>query len=581
MLQYEMNLQAVLRNNCFWLCLSFLLIFYSSSAAAESSTNTSQKILQYYGVAGFYPYEYIENNKVSGFNIDLIRLIGEELNYNVRIEVMLWTNVVKKLKTGQGDFTMMSPSPERRKFFDFSNPVTLRFRTIFVRKHSDIRSFEDLAGKEVLIIRDGYAHLLLKEDARFTLILTSSFRETLKRLSDGEADAAVLSETGRMVLSDFPEVVSLGLPILSQKYCMAVKKGRGHLLKELNSGLERIQQSGQFEDIRKKWLVASNPKYLIYFKYVVVAVCVLLLCCLIAALWSWTLKKKVNQKTKELADELKERKKIEASLRRNRDQVKSLTDQLAAILEGITHRITYIDTNYHVIWDNSKKPLTLSSSDVADRCFRKFENRNSVCPDCPAVKSLQTGEPAEAVVTDLNNRSIEVKTFPLKNKDEAIVGIISMEVDVTEKMALQVDASMVSKMVSLGTIATGTAHDINNPNGVIQLYVPILKRVTQDLFTLIENEKILKDGCLFGGLSYEKASKGLPDMIKAIGESSERIKQIVQDLRDFTKQTESGISGTFILNDAVARALRLVSYRVKQSTSSFKIEYGDNIPAVC
>jgi two-component system NtrC family sensor kinase len=118
---------------------------------------------------------------------------------------------------------------------------------------------------------------------------------------------------------------------------------------------------------------------------------------------------------------------------------------------------------------------------------------------------------------------------------------------------LQSQVLQTEKMASIGQLAAGVAHEINNPMGFIHAnlfqmaeYLTDLRRVwdrVDDLEREIESgdlERIWRAARVFTGLSKElDVAYLLSDFGKAIRESqegSERIRHIVHDLRDFSHQ---------------------------------------------
>jgi PAS domain S-box-containing protein len=102
--------------------------------------------------------------------------------------------------------------------------------------------------------------------------------------------------------------------------------------------------------------------------------------------------------------------------------------------------MTWIGTDFKIRMINAPmahgfgKPL---SELIGKECHREFEKRDTICPHCPGVRTMFTGEPAEAVsqgIRDDGTRfDVTLRTFPSRGQDGAITGFIEIIEDVTER----------------------------------------------------------------------------------------------------------------------------------------------------
>ncbi len=91
-------------------------------------------------------------------------------------------------------------------------------------------------------------------------------------------------------------------------------------------------------------------------------------------------------------------------------------------------------------------------------------------------------------------------------------------------------------MASLGVLVSGVAHEINNPNALILLNMPMLTEVFKDTEPIFEYYHREKGSFTVGGLSYEELRSEVPYVLQEMHESARRIKRIVDDLKDFARQ---------------------------------------------
>jgi PAS domain S-box-containing protein len=162
---------------------------------------------------------------------------------------------------------------------------------------------------------------------------------------------------------------------------------------------------------------------------------------------------------------------------------------------------------------------------------------------------------AETVVRreDRSVVPIGISCAPLTDADGSKLGAVAIFQDLTEIKQLQRQVLQTEKMASIGQLAAGVAHEINNPMGFIHAnlfqmseYLADLRRVWEKVEALAaaasgdELARVERAAEEFSQLAKElDISFVLRDFSKAIRESqegSERIRHIVKDLRDFSHQ---------------------------------------------
>jgi PAS domain S-box-containing protein len=129
-------------------------------------------------------------------------------------------------------------------------------------------------------------------------------------------------------------------------------------------------------------------------------------------------------------------------------------------------------------------------------------------------------------------------TTGLLDENGCLLGYLSIVRNVTEKKQMQMQLIQADKMASLGELAAGVAHEINNP-----------------LSGILSNAEFLQEE--IPGDDHERQEE-----IQEIIRNSERIKTIVQDLLNFSRQRGSHELSVFSINDAIESSLNLTNHQI-------------------
>ncbi len=144
------------------------------------------------------------------------------------------------------------------------------------------------------------------------------------------------------------------------------------------------------------------------------------------------------------------------------------------------------------------------------------------------------------------------------------------------------------KMKSLGELVAGIMHEINNPINFIYGNMTHLSNYSNDLIQIIEEytkydvslkpeekediDKLKKD------IDYEFLKSDLPDLIKSCKEGADRAKNIIQDLKSFSRMEEVAITDVDIPHE-IDTTLNILHNKIKNKAEVHK-EYMENVPRI-
>ncbi len=135
------------------------------------------------------------------------------------------------------------------------------------------------------------------------------------------------------------------------------------------------------------------------------------------------------------------------------------------------------------------------------------------------------------------------------------------------------------KMISLGVLVSGVAHEINNPNQFIVSHIGPLKKIWDDALPILDRYYQENGDFVLGGQKFSLRKKRIPDIFKNVEEGTSRIKHIVDELRDYAREHPTDLSQGVCLNEVVRSALSLLKNLIKKSTDQFFVTYARNMPS--
>ncbi|MFK5709586.1 transporter substrate-binding domain-containing protein [Lysinibacillus boronitolerans] len=229
-----------------------------------STTDTEGKQVLKVGTSADYaPFEYVDAAKgeeIIGFDIDLIKLVGEKIGVDMQVQDMDFNSLVPALQAGKIDVVIsgMTPNPEREKVVDFSDKYNETEQVILVKKDSGIKKEADLAGKKIGVQTASIQENLGNEIAKKVDVAVEGrtrIPEIVQDMMSKRLDAGILEggvAKGYVKTNDQLEA----FPVEEQPEdfkAIAVPKG-SDLKDKINQALKELAEEGKIQELEEKWL---------------------------------------------------------------------------------------------------------------------------------------------------------------------------------------------------------------------------------------------------------------------------------------------------------------------------------------
>lgn len=236
----------------------------SSNSSDNNAAAEEEKVLIVGTEPTFPPFEFTEDGKDVGFDIDLLQAISDKIGYKMEIKNLGFDALIPALKSGQIDIIAagMDATEERRKQVDFTDVYFDGGYTLVVRKdNTDITGYDSLPGKTVGAQVGARAAYYAREHGATVKEFDTNSQGWME-LEAGTCDAVSIDSAVAMYYLRQGGDQSLKLVddlIRDRHVAMAISKDKPELRDKINNALRELKADGTYASLYKKWFGEEPP----------------------------------------------------------------------------------------------------------------------------------------------------------------------------------------------------------------------------------------------------------------------------------------------------------------------------------
>jgi putative amino-acid transport system substrate-binding protein len=235
----------------------------NSGNSSSEPEETGRRVVTIATGGDYYPYTFMEDEELVGFDIDLWNEIAKRCDFDIKWEIADMTGMFGMLDAGKVDFgaRQITVTNVRKEKYDFTDVYAYNpYRLVVAESCNDIETLEDLYGKKIAYNPvSASGEFLDREDPenkieRVSLQGGNTFQEIeLGRIDASCANATIFEaqrEKGGYKVKQVGDV----LYYEQNAYPCLKNTGKEELLKEINAAMAEIREEGILEEISMKWV---------------------------------------------------------------------------------------------------------------------------------------------------------------------------------------------------------------------------------------------------------------------------------------------------------------------------------------
>lgn len=250
----------------------------------------------------------------------------------------------------------------------------------------------------------------------------------------------------------------------------------------------------------------------------------------------------------------------------NRD-LRVRTNELQAVFGAIKDGVAVFDATGRLQYCNGVWAQIFPDAGEEPATCQRFFHPARACDaqGCPVSDALrgEVRDDSFAVETGDGTRYLETTATPIEDADGRFARALVFLRDVTEKRTREIQLLQAEKLTSLGVLAAGVAHEINNPLTSVAGYA----------------EALLRRFRAHGELASDPRLEDFPEYLDVIVREAHRCKTIIESLLSFSRKSERGV-GEVNLRALIDEVLQLLGPMARSQGTALLVDTQADVPGV-
>ena len=228
----------------------------------NSSKNNAKIVLKVATSTPFPPFEFIENGRIVGIDIDILNEISKKTGIEFDINEMAFSSIIAGLSSKKIDLAIagMSVTEKRREQVDFTSTYFKEAFALISRKEFSFYSLDQLVDKVVVVQTGTTEHDCLLDynknhpfDKQIKIHSLDDNATAIEMVVRGKADALLAAEMpGEVYTKMYDNVVYRLIESNSTGCAIALQKNSQYTV-AIDDALQKLKQNGTVDKIIKEW----------------------------------------------------------------------------------------------------------------------------------------------------------------------------------------------------------------------------------------------------------------------------------------------------------------------------------------